>query len=61
MIPMHVYVITLPELGWNCVVGVLKAENFNSKDEARQWYLESNGIDLDYLNDYTCELHKVQS
>lgn len=58
---MHVYVITNPELGWDCVVGVLKAENFNSENEAKQWYLESNNIDLDYLDGYICELHKVQS
>lgn len=58
---MKVYVITCPNLGWDCVVGVLKAKNFNSEAEAKQWYLESNDIDLEYLDDYICELYKVEA
>lgn len=49
---MKVYVITNPELGWDCVVAVLKAKPFTSGKEAIQWYLESNDISLEYLNDY---------
>ena len=58
---MHVYVITCPNLGWDCVVGVLKAKNFNSEDEAKQWYLEDNDIDLEFLDEYVVHYHKVQS
>ena len=58
---MHVYVITCPNLGWGCVVGVLKAKNFNSEDEAKQWYLEDNDIDLEHLDEYVVHYHKVQS
>lgn len=58
---MKVYVITSPQLGWDCVVAVLKAKNFNSEEEAIQWYLESNDISLDCLEDYVAHYHEVEA
>ena len=58
---MKVYVITSPQLGWDCVVAVLKAKNFNSGEEAIQWYLESEDISLDYLEDYVAHYHRVEA
>lgn len=57
---MHVYVITNPASGWDCVCGVVKAKNFSNEQEALQWWLESMDISLDYQDDYIAHYEAVE-
>ena len=42
---MYVYVITNPELGWDCVCGVVEADKDMSEDEAITKHLMDNYSD----------------
>jgi hypothetical protein len=52
----NIYVITNPELGWDCVMGVYKAE---SEEIVKQYIADDRGISLEELeiND-DCVIHE---
>lgn len=65
---MHVYVITNPELGWDCVVGVVKATADMTEEDAvtkhlKAWDNYSDDDIAEILNDgsYIAHCHKVEA
>jgi len=57
----HVYVITKPDLGWDCVVAVMSAKAYATEKEAIKAYLEDNDISLKYTEDYIAHYEEVQN
>jgi len=43
-----IFVVTLPDLGWDCVVGIYEADSEQQIEE----YLISDGVDKEYIKEY---------
>ena len=55
---MHVYVITNPASGWDCVCGVVNAKGISNEEAAVKYWLQSIGNSPDdegYIAHY-CEV-----
>lgn len=43
------YIVTLPALGWNCVIGLFNA---NSEEEVKKELADRSGISLEEFNEW---------